>query len=267
MKRHYLSTICPFNPLKVTVVYIYVRGSREYLDLAAKFVGSYSRNPPGYPHDTLIVCNNGRPTKEEEEVFKPLPNVRFLLHDNTGKDIGGFIAASHQLSERNVDLMVCFGSHGYLWREDWLARMVEAPLMYGPGLYGSSASYEVLPHLNTVGFWVHPKLLDAYPWKVVTDDDRYNFENRRTRDNRQFWKMVYRMGYPVLLVTWDGEYEWWDWRKPANIFRRGDQTNMLAWWKQTDVFRDSSPQGKAQFIDDTDVLRDRRFNLKQRTFV
>jgi hypothetical protein len=246
-----------------TVVYIFPLCSPEYHDYALRFLESYHAFPPRMVHETVVVLNGGKATAEIRCLFSSLPNLRFLVRDNSGKDIGGFIAAAKTLT---ADLMVCFGSHGYFWREGWLRRMVEAREKHGPGLYGSSASYEVLPHLNTVGFWVDPPLLASYPWPVITDDDRYNFENQRTQDNRQFWKLVYRQGKPVLLVTWDGEYQWWDWRTPPEIFRRGGQTAMLAWWKQTDVWRDCSPQEKARFRVDTDILRDRRFNLRQRTF-
>jgi hypothetical protein len=250
--------------MTATVVYVYaVAAGGQYHDYALRFLESYHAFPPRMVHETVVVLNGGKATAEIRCLFSSLPNLRFLVRDNSGKDIGGFIAAAKTLT---ADLMVCFGSHGYFWREGWLRRMVEAREKHGPGLYGSSASYEVLPHLNTVGFWVDPPLLASYPWPVITDDDRYNFENQRTQDNRQFWKLVYRQGKPVLLVTWDGEYQWWDWRSPPEIFRRGGQTAMLAWWKQTDVWRDCSPQEKARFRVDTDILRDRRFNLRQRTF-
>lgn len=249
--------------MTATVVYIFPVCAPEYHDYALRFVDSYHAHPPGAAHDTLVVVNGGAATAEVRCLFSSLPGLRFLERGNEGKDIGGFIAAAKTLS---TDLMVCFGSHGYFWRAGWLKRMVEARQKHGPGLYGSSASFEVLPHLNTVGFWVDPKLLAAYPWPVVTDEDRYNFENQRTQDNRQFWKWVYRLGHAVLLVTWTGEYEWWNWRSPPEIFRRGGQTAMLAWWKQTDVWRDCSPRERARFVSDTDILRDRRFNIQQRTF-
>lgn len=45
-----------------------------------------------------------------------------------------------------------------------------------------------------------------------------------------------KRGYPVRMVTEAETYEPKDWRKPANIFRRGDQSNCLVWDRHTDIY-------------------------------
>jgi hypothetical protein len=247
----------------ITLVYIYVMGSAKYLADAQRFVSSYQQFPPGYDHDTLVICNLGTPNEHAEKLFATLPKVWFLAHDNTGQDIGGYIAAASWAESR---LLVCMGSDVHFTRPGWLARMVDARLLHGPGMYGSSSSFEIMPHLNTTGFLVDRELLMAYPWPVKTQQDRYNFEQRQTLPDRQLWRNLHRAGYKAMLVTWDGEYEWWDWRTPPNIFRRGDQSNMLLLWKWADHWAGAPPPVKAEYAARSDRLTDPRFSLKHKAF-
>lgn len=237
--------------MNVTVVYVYPVNAVEYHDWALRFLDSYHRFPPGFAHSTVVVLNDGKVTPEIQCLFASLPGLVFLERDNSGYDIGAFIAAAKQYT---ADLIVCFGSHAYFWRQDWLARMVQARLKHGPGVYGANTSFQEMPHLNTTAFWCDPGLLASYPWPVVSKQGRYSFEQDKRRPDRPFWVFVYSLGKPALFVTWDGEYEWWDWRKPPNIFRRGDQSNMLVNWKWSDHWRDASPDIKLEVSRITDTL-------------
>jgi hypothetical protein len=249
---------------KFEVVYILVLNNPVCLEWAKRFVDSYVKFPPKYAHITTIVCNCGSPGQKEKDLFKPLPEVQFLQHDNSGYDLGGFIAAAKQST---ADMMVCFGSHAHFWKAGWLARMVQARLKHGPGVYGSNTSFQEMPHLNTTSFWCDPVLLASYPWPVVTDKDRYSFEQDKRNPDRPFWRFVHSLGKRALLVTWDGEYEWPDWRKPPNIFRRGDQSNMLVFWKWSDHWLGSNQEAKTWVSFVTDNLTfnpfDPRTSLKE----
>ena len=208
--------------------------------LAKRFVESYLKHPPGFTHRTVVVSQNARPTKEYKALFASLPNVKYFNYDNSGWDIGAFIELSKTM---NDDLAVYFGSSASVMREGWLARMVEAWQKHGQGFYGSLATYEISPHINTSGFWCPPKLMAAYPIKVVTKRQRYDFEHGRNA----MWKMVHESGLKVLLVTWDGEYVWQEWRKPLNIYRRGDQSNCLTSFRLSHYYSDSGqPQKRLQ---------------------
>ena len=77
-------------------MYVHVLNSDSRLLEARRFVYSYAKHPPGYPHDTIIACNCGSPTEETKGLFKPLPKVSFLEHDNSGYDIGAFQHASRE---------------------------------------------------------------------------------------------------------------------------------------------------------------------------
>jgi hypothetical protein len=248
----------------ITLVYIYVMGSANYLADAQRFVSSYQQFPPGYDHDTLVICNLGTPNEHAEKLFAPLPKVWFLAHDNTGQDIGGYIAAASWAESK---LLLCCGAPTHFHRAGWLSRLVDSRLANGPGMYGSSASFERMPHLNSTGFLVDRELLAMYPWKVITKEDRYNFEHFHTVQDHQLWCNLYRNGYRAMLVTWDSEYEWWDWRKPANGYRRGNQSDLLILWQVADMWTDAPPQVKASLARDADLVTNPRFNLRTRSFV
>lgn len=245
----------------ITVFYVFLPQDAQHQEWAARFVSSHYNHPPGIHHHTVIICNGNHPSEQDRQMFGVLPEVSYYYHDDSGWDLGGYIAAA---KTSGSDMGFYCGGSMYFWKAGWLARMVEAWEEYGDGLYGSQASYEVTPHINTTGFFCSPELLRSYPYPVITKDDRYNFEhgfaNRSQgkpgpdRDYRTFWKMIYRAGRPVKLVTWDGVYDWWEWRKPPNILRRGDQTNLLCWWKHTDQWAAADEQAREHLGRITDTM-------------
>lgn len=261
--------------MKPVLVYIYaLDGAEGYCEMAHRFISTYRKFPPGHDHDTVIVCNGREPSLEAMQILGGLPNATFFPHDDSGQDIGGYIAACKTLPGRVV---LCCGGSVYFHRAGWLARMMDVWNRHGPGFYGSQSSYEVTPHLNTTGFWCPSGLLSSYPYPVVTKEDRYNFEHGKAnlsqnidrpdlRTSRAIWRIANRSGMPVRFVTWDGEYEWWDWRKPPEIFRRGEQRNLLLWWKLTDHYWESPLAHQRIFARGADTLTDPDFNLLHRSF-
>jgi GT2 family glycosyltransferase len=210
----------------VVVVYVHVPHDQEHIELTRRFVFSCLKNPGGVGHRIIVVCQGRPPTQEMRKLLLTLPNVSFYQHDDSGWDIGAFIAVSKTIPE---DMMVCLGGTAFVQRQGWLQRMVSVWQKHGPGLYGSQATYEVSPHLNTSGFWCSPSLLANYPIKVNTKLQRYDFEHGRNA----LWKLAYKKGCKVMLATWDGEYEWPEWRKPPNIYRRGDQSNCVTFFRHS----------------------------------
>lgn len=238
----------------VVVVYNHVPGDEEHAVMARRFADSYRAYPPGCEHSTVIACQN--PNLVLGELFaQTLPDVFKFQHDGSGQDIGAYLAIGRLLTDGGM--MVCFGGSAYFQRAGWLARMVEAWKRYGPGMYGATATYEVSPHLNTTAFWCPPRLLASYPVQVETRQQRYDFEH----GPHALWKLADRAGLPVKLVTWCGEYDWPDWRKPLNIFRRGDQSNCLACWHHHDKFQAADEPTRAAMIHNTDTLTDPLYHL------
>lgn len=249
----YAPDVTTLNPLpKITMVYVIGSNTEEYIDLAGRFASSYSQCPPGLPHDTIIVCNGIAPINVHRKLWRCYQNCTLLRHDNSGWDIGAFIAVSQKLDS---DMVVYFGSKAHVKRAGWLIRMVEAWKKYGPGFYGATSSYEVSPHINTSGFWCSPDLMRRYPIKVLSRQDRYNFEHGPAA----CWRLAVKLGLPVKLVTWDGEYDWPDWRKPENIFRRGNQSNCLAYFEHTRRFDEEGPEMRATMSRMSNVITDPYF--------
>jgi hypothetical protein len=238
--------------MKVVVVYVHVMNNEEHDRWTQTFTLNYAANPPGHDHETLIVCNNGTFNESVKKRFEMCPKVSFINHTNEGWDIGAYIAASHRL---DADMVVYMCGTSYVKSPNWLARMVEVWCKHGPGLYGSVATYERSPHFNTTGFWCHPEMLRQYPIRVTNKEERYAFEH----GHRACWRMINRMGFPTLLATWDGEYNWWHWRAGNNIYRRGTQENCLTFFRHTLDFDHASPEGRAMLSHASDNLTDGEF--------
>lgn len=215
--------------IETDLVYLHVAQGKEYEGQAQRFVDTYCLHPPGYSHKTIIACNLGRPNQAMRAIFGRLPNVSYYYHSNAGQDIGAYVSFS-KISD--AEMMVCFGSHGYLQRAGWLRRFVEVWKTHGPGLYGTLATYEVRPHFCTTGFAFPPELLTGYPHPVRTHDNRYAFEH----GPHSFvnWTLAQRL--PVRLVTWDGDWPVQAWRQPENIYTRGDQSNCLSLFRCSDSY-------------------------------
>jgi hypothetical protein len=233
------------NPI-VIMLYVFCLTEDKYADRAKRFAETYLKFPGEYPHRLWVICNGGLPNASVRIVFRNIPCV-FTEWEDSGWDIGAYIAATNSIAEFKIccDFVMCCGGDTYFKRSGWLKRMVEVWQKYGPGLYGSSATYEQRPHIQTTTFCCPPELIQSYPYPVVTREDRYNFEWGRN----SILARAERRGMPCLLVTWDGEWTKDKWRKPPNIFRRGDQSNLLAHYRATYEYDHATPEQKIYLED------------------
>ena len=216
------------SPL-VTIVYIHPHVDSDAN--AIRFVKSVIANQPGYPCDVVVIVNGGPVTQRIETLFKKIHGVQFFTHDDSGWDIGGYLALAKARTDLN--LLFCCGGPTTFTRAGWLKKIMAAWSEYGPGMYGTNASYEVRPHLNTSGFLISRSDLVAYPVKVESRLDRYEFEWGRGA----LWRRVRRRGGRTMLVTWDGVWYPEEWRLPKNTYRDGDQSNCLTWFQHSHNFR------------------------------
>jgi hypothetical protein len=216
------------NP-KLAIAYIYpLGGSGEWRQKAAAFVQSYLQHEPGLDHDTVIVCNGSPCTDDTRALFSLLPGLKFLEHDNSGWDIGGFQAAARA---HPCDLMVFFGATAYFRGPGWLVRMLEARTELGDSLFGATGnqgnlSVKVHPHIRTTAFWCSPKLMNSYPQNVSGQGqggDRYAAEhgvncltNWAFRHKKQPWVVGWTCAAPVQ-----------DCDSIPETFHQGTQSNLL----------------------------------------
>lgn len=199
----------------------------------ARFLDSYRKFTPEIEHD-LVVVNCG--ITKDVSPFDDLAN-KYCYYDGLGSDCGTYQAVVPTLKH---DLVLCLNSIAYFWRPGWLEPFVAAAEKMGPGVYGASASCENNPHLRTPAIACAPKIMAAYPMLVNSRQDAIEFESGRL--NFSLW--AEQSGYPSVMVAADGVYQREDWRKPPNIFRRGDQSNCLIWDRHTEIYARASTSDK-----------------------
>lgn len=213
--------------MKVAIVYVYAPHAGPKADAyAMRFLKCYHDFPPGIEHSSVVVLNGTRDTSEITCMFSPLKNCSFIEHDNSGYDIGAFQRAARDVP---CDLMVFFGASTYFKRQGWLLRMQSAFFKHGNAQYGAmgnrgNTAVKVWPHIRTTAFWMDPKLMNAYPARVVSPDQRHPFEHGQNC----FTEWVKRQGLNSWVVTWTKELLWRDWDSDPNGYSRGNQSNMIA---------------------------------------
>lgn len=238
--------------MRPVIVYVYALNNPAYATWAQRFIDSYKANPPLHDHDTLVGFTNGEPSEADKDAFRFLPNVEWFQHDNSGWDIGFFIAASKILTN---PMALYLGNPAHFKRAGWLARMVSVYQQYGTGFYGSLSSYEISPHLNTSGFWTDPLLMAGYPIPVVDNETRCRFELGPSC----MWRLVHREGLPVKLVTWNEIEDWPQWRTPRNIFKRGDQSNCMTYFRHSATYDHADEGTRRAWAERSDVIVDPDF--------
>jgi hypothetical protein len=232
--------------MDIELLYLKVQSSGDpdrplpdsYKTVHRKFVDTYREFRPTISHRLAVICSNGEVDQETRASFATV-DCSFAHYNGAGRDIGAFQAISRT---RDCDLVVCCGSNVYFWKDGWLDRLAAVAERYGEGVYAPMASYEVMPHLRTVFFAFPPRLMRLYPRTAGNHQEAYFFEHSRW--NFSAWAQ--QQGFPVLMVTWDAEYSWENWRKPPNIFRRGDQSNCMVWDRYTHQYAEADAAEKAR---------------------
>lgn len=212
--------------VNIAVVYCCPIGALgdHHFQSACHFVATWMQFDPGYPHTLYVVSNGGPPESKVQALFAML-NAKFIVHDDSGFDIGAFQFAARTVE---ADLMVFLGGSTYIRGKNWLRRVAESFQGRGPTLFGvmghtGDSRFNVLPHIRTTGFWMPPKLLNEYPVAIVANSQRYPFEH----GENCLTQWVHRRGLKSYVVTWDQEYEQSQWGQITNGYHNGDQSAMM----------------------------------------
>ena len=233
--------------MKICLCYIAVANGHLTDDFAVRFTSTYHACPPGYDHDTLVICNGGPLSTSQSVLFAGM-NAKFWPRANdAGWDITAYLAAAKGPC-KDYDMMLCLGESNYFHRPGWLLRFVEAWRKHGEGVYGPYGTNVVRAHLQTTAFACSPARLRDYPLRVADRKGRYEFEH----GERSLWRRAAKHGKPVMLVTWDGEWSPRQWRSPENIIWRGDQSNCLMWCNHSDGFSDADQSRRASWARSAD---------------
>ena len=220
--------------LKTTFVYLHIaHNPEEYVQHSERFVETYLQYPPGIEHDLVVVVCGAALDQKAKDIFAPLKCTFIECLQ------GGWDVSYHQRMAKiiDADFMVGCTSRTYFWKAGWLKRFVEAREQFGEGLYGSAGSFEVSPHIRCCFFGCNPKIFREYPHEIDTRKKTGQFECGKLSFTRWFKGKAF-------MVTWDGVYRQPEWRIPPNIFRRGDQSNLIAWDKHSRIYANASPRKK-----------------------
>lgn len=225
--------------MNVAIVYLRVVGKTDtsapevsyYEYFTKRFHDSYISFRPKIEHE-LIIVNCGTNDVPDDSFDDIATQQRF--YTGTGWDIGAYQDICRTI---DCDLAWCMATPVHFWRSGWLDIMCKAVETYGPGVYGPQASFENSPHIRTGCFAFHPKLMRDYP--VIVDSRMKCCQFESLPGNFSHINMA--AGHPVLMVTEKECYSSTDWRKPDNIFRRGDQSNCIVWDRYNDLYFASSP--------------------------
>lgn len=232
--------------MKVTVCFIRVPTKSEYDHGSARWLASYEKYIAGYPHELVVI----------DRYADSLPEgLRHLRYDGGGWDCGSWQFAGKHIE---TDLLVCFNSNTYITGDGWLLKFVKAataarqhPMDYAFGLWGPMTSNYINPHIRTPCMIFQPSVINAYPRQVMTREDTYRFEVFGWPDGTpNFTQWVHRQGLVTQLVTWNGVYDMLKWREPDNIFRRGDQSNLIVKDHHADVYEVSKEKPELERMAD-----------------
>lgn len=232
--------------MKITVATIRVVGNPLYDGVSRRWIETYTQFKPKIDHEVLVVnCDHDRPDDLYDSVA-----TRYATYTGGGWDCGTWQWLS---KTEDTDLLVCCNTSTYYHREGWLERFVEEVEKNGEGLYGSMASYEISPHIRTPCYVFQPRIMRDYPILIDSREKTYTFECAGMKQT--FTSHCRRKGIKTLLVTWDGCYDVPDWRKPPNIFRRGDQSNILVKDRHVDNWQASDAQNRLKLSRLADGLK------------
>ncbi len=213
---------------------------------AKRFSETYQLFPPEADHELLVMCCNGPVTESVKSLFRGV-RARFETYCGGGWDCG---AGQEAARIADCDFLVCANARVYLKRPGWLRRFVDARVEHGEGLYGATASYESLPyvpgefnpHIRTSFYGCNPTTFRQFPFRIESREDCFKFESGAWSFTRWFEKR----GERCLMVTWDGCYDRQNFRKAPNIFRRGDQSNLIICDRRTEIYEVADVRQRAE---------------------
>jgi hypothetical protein len=235
--------------VKTTIAYPVPCESEEVLKLFLPFVERFATGLRNYNTKAMyhidVILNGGTPKDHElaKSIFNGL-SASFYIYPGSGCDFGSYFWRAKNCQEN--DFQVCMSTRSYPWRDGWLKNLVDARIGHGPGLYGTSISMEGGKlHTCTRVFAADSRDFASYPHEItsrdqgtfveVYDGNLYEWFRCKGKQN----KVVYGSG------AFDADHgpDSPCWTEP-NIFRKGDQSNLIVKDKHTDVYRDASDSEK-----------------------
>lgn len=211
-----------------------------YKDHIKRFCDTFKQFPPGHDYELWAMCNWGVPTDEVGEWFYGI-KTRFVFYYDNGCDLGGHQWVGTRAGNDKA-FVIGMTSRCYFHREGWLAEMMGARKLNGPGLYGCSASYQGGKlHLCTRAFGMDASLWQQYPHLIDSREKGPFFEVGTNNPDGNLLEWVNNINGNVFVVHWDEVF-----RLPLDSeryfnspgrFRHGMQNAMLVHDYHTDQYQ------------------------------
>jgi hypothetical protein len=220
-----------------------------YAASAERFAQTYQQFPAEIEHELVVVCCNGPAAAgyaRVRAVFKGLAK-RFEIYHGGGWDVGAGQSIANKI---DTDFLVCANAGVYFSRAGWLQRFAEARIEHGEGLYGAGASFEsspfvagrINPHIRTSFYGCNSASYRRYPHTIDSREKSLRFE----AGEWNFMQWFESRGQPSFMVTWDGCYAKENFRTPPNVFRKGDQSNLIIHDRYIDLYAQGNAQQRQQ---------------------
>jgi len=166
----------------------------------------------------------------------------FAYHGQ-GCDFGSYQHYAKHVATEN-EFMVCMTTRCFAWKAGWLRRLVECREKHGLGLYGTSASREGgRLHVCTRAFGMDSDVWKQYPHTIDSRDQGTFVEIFGGNLMEWHWSK----GLPAYVVNWTAETcEPNRYFEPDNIYRLGDQSNLLVKDKHSLIYDEASPERKKE---------------------
>jgi len=213
-----------------------------------RFVKTFSEfTEPTDRFDVVFVNSNGGMT---DEMRAQIPFAfTEIEYNEIGWDIGAQQGAAEKLPPS--DWMICFSSWGYFTKKGWIERYIKAIDLNMDSLYGSMSSMENGAHIRGTGYCCKIGSMLEYPNRSTTRDKSFGVESGPGSLTNFFQNK--KDG--AFMITWDGIYAYDFFRKPENIFRKGDQSNLINRDKHSLIYDEADEKEKIRLahLSDTGI--------------
>lgn len=204
-----------------------------------QFCDSWRAHPPGTEVTLFAMCCRSDPDSEVREIFRELPVV-FSRYDGSGFDIG---AHQHCAFEIGEAFALNVSTRTFFHREGWYAQLNKARDYFGPGLYGVAVSRETsVLHFRTYCYGMEAGYFRRYPHLINSRNMTFAFEHGAfNHPEGSLLNWAQKQGdMATACVYWDGGWRKDEWFSRPEIFRTGQQSNLLAFDRHTEIWRGMS---------------------------
>jgi hypothetical protein len=242
--------------MNIDVFYLIRFKDSNYLERLNNFLLSYQNNQAGVKHQLNIIFKGFSPSNYNIKIknIKKKYNLSFksFLHEDLNFDIGSYITAARSSKAEYVFFL---NSSSRILTPNWLKKFYVAYQNDNIGLVGATGSAEKLDHfwflnfpnyhVRTNAFFINKDLFKDITkglYSFPTKNSVWKFESGRN----SFTNKILNINLECVIVGKDGLiYPILLWSM-SNVFKSGDQGNLIIADNQTELYRRSSKLLKNQ---------------------